>query len=37
MFKRAETITILSSCTYDVFEALEGVGCKRLYLETIEK
>lgn len=31
-FKRAETVTILPSCTYDVFEALSKVHCKRLYI-----
>ena len=36
-FKKAETITILPSCTYDVFEALESVNCKRLYIETMDK
>ena len=36
-FKRAETITILPSCTYDVFDQLEHISCKRLYIETMDK
>lgn len=36
-FKRAETITILPSCTYDVFDELEHVNCKRLYIETMDR
>ena len=36
-FKRAETITILPSCTYDVFDQFENVSCKRLYIETMDK
>jgi hypothetical protein len=31
-FKRAESITLLPSCTYDVFYKLEDVQCKRLYI-----
>jgi hypothetical protein len=36
-FKRAESITLLPSCTYDVFYYLENVQCKRLYVETMDK
>lgn len=36
-FKRAESITLLPSCTYDVFYYLEGVQCKRLYVETMDR
>lgn len=36
-FKRAESITLLPSCTYDVFYQMESVQCKRLYIETMDK
>ena len=37
-FKRAETITVLPSCTYDIFyQMAEGLHCKRLYLETTDR
>lgn len=36
-FKRADTITMLPSCTYDIFDSLARVNCKRLYVETMDK
>jgi hypothetical protein len=36
-FKRADTVTMLPSCTYDVFDSLARVHCKRLYVETMDK
>ena len=36
-FTRAETVTLLPSCTYDVFYNMENLHCKRLYIETMDK
>ena len=36
-FKRAESVTLLPTCTYDVFYHMENLQCKRLYIETMDK
>lgn len=36
-FTKAESITLLPSCTLDVFYQLENVQCKRIYIEAMNK
>lgn len=36
-FTRAESVTLLPTCTYDVFYHLDNLHCKRLFIETMEK